>query len=545
MDPKRTEISVEMKCSHILVICALPICISEAARILALINYAGRSQYVIFHTYLKALAARGHQVDVYGYHPLEKPVPNYTDISIGGSAVLKNVSIEQLRGQGRFQVISYFMNNVLQTCRVAFKNENILNLMKSNITYHAVITLIMGPDCFIGFSHRFKAPLISITTSTLPWVTYRNRNPDNPAYIPNYFLPFSNQMNFWERLVNAVFDCAVNVWYDNNVNTATEEFFKHYYGKDYPSVRELQQRISLILVNSHFSVNTPRPVLPTFLEIGGLHIKSNGKLPQDLQTYLDEAKDGVIYFSMGSIIRSETFTETKLRAFIDAFSQLPQSVLWKTGNISGLPDNVKTAAWLPQLEVLKHPNVRVFITHGGLLGTQEAIYAGVPMVGIPVILDQPLNIMNCVSKGVAVQLDYDSITTENVLKALNKVLHDPSYRTNAKRLSQLFRDRPQSALDTAIYWTEYVIRHRGAPHLRSAALDLTWYQYLLLDVILAIIALIIVLGFLVFCSFKIMLKLVSANVSHSAVKNRSSSSSTFQGVRNDIQSLSQSNGRQS
>ncbi|XP_069670460.1 UDP-glycosyltransferase UGT5-like [Periplaneta americana] len=212
------------------------------------------------------------------------------------------------------------------------------------------------------------------------------------------------------------------------------------------------------------------------------------------------------------MIRSETFTETKLRAFIDAFSQLPQRVLWKIGNISGLSDNVKTATWLPQLEILKHPNVRVFITHGGLLGTQEAIYAGVPMVGIPVILDQPLNIMNYVSKGVAVHLDYDSITTENVLKALNKVLHDPSYRTNAKRLSQLFRDRPQSALDTAIYWTEYVIRHRGAPHLRSAALDLTWYQYLLLDVILAIIALLIFLGFIVFYSFKIMLKLVTGNV---------------------------------
>jgi glucuronosyltransferase len=40
-----------------------------------------------------------------------------------------------------------------------------------------------------------------------------------------------------------------------------------------------------------------------------------------------------------------------------------------------------------------------------------------------------------------------------------------------------------SPLDTAIFWTEYVIRHGGAPHMRSAALDLSWYQYLLIDVI--------------------------------------------------------------
>ena len=62
-----------------------------------------------------------------------------------------------------------------------------------------------------------------------------------------------------------------------------------------------------------------------------------------------------------------------------------------------------------------------------------------------------------------------------------------SYRQNAQKLSRQFRDRPQAPLETAIFWTEYVIRHGGAPHLRSAALDLTWYQYLLLDVIAVIL----------------------------------------------------------
>jgi predicted RND superfamily exporter protein len=70
-----------------------------------------------------------------------------------------------------------------------------------------------------------------------------------------------------------------------------------------------------------------------------------------------------------------------------------------------------------------------------------------------------------------------------------------SYRKNAEKLSRLFRDRPQPPLETAIFWTEYVIRHGGAPHLRSAATDLTWYQYLLLDVVAVIVlSVIIVLG---------------------------------------------------
>lgn len=57
------------------------------------------------------------------------------------------------------------------------------------------------------------------------------------------------------------------------------------------------------------------------------------------------------------------------------------------------------------------------------------------------------------------------------------------YKQNALAVARTFHDRPMSPMDTAIFWTEYVVRHGGAPHMRSAALDLAWYQYLLLDVI--------------------------------------------------------------
>lgn len=51
-----------------------------------------------------------------------------------------------------------------------------------------------------------------------------------------------------------------------------------------------------------------------------------------------------------------------------------------------------------------------------------------------------------------------------------------------KKMSAISKDEPESPLDRAVWWTEYVIRHNGAKHLRSSALDLAWYQYLLLDV---------------------------------------------------------------
>lgn len=67
------------------------------------------------------------------------------------------------------------------------------------------------------------------------------------------------------------------------------------------------------------------------------------------------------------------------------------------------------------------------------------------------------------------------------------------YKQNAQELQRRFQDRPQSPLDVAIYWIEYVIRHKGAEHLQPTSLHLNWYQYHLLDVALFLI---VVLAFM-------------------------------------------------
>lgn len=49
-------------------------------------------------------------------------------------------------------------------------------------------------------------------------------------------------------------------------------------------------------------------------------------------------------------------------------------------------------------------------------------------------------------------------------------------------MSERYRDQAITPLETAIYWIEYVARHKGAPHLRSAGLDLSFFAYHSLDV---------------------------------------------------------------
>lgn len=75
-----------------------------------------------------------------------------------------------------------------------------------------------------------------------------------------------------------------------------------------------------------------------------------------------------------------------------------------------------------------------------------------------------------------------------------------SYKSAAKRISGLFRDQLQSPLDRAVYWTEFVIRHKGTDHLRLGSVDLAPYQRALIDVY-AVLILIALIPFLItlFC----------------------------------------------
>jgi glucuronosyltransferase len=75
---------------------------------------------------------------------------------------------------------------------------------------------------------------------------------------------------------------------------------------------------------------------------------------QDLQKFLDEAKDGVIYFRLGSSVLSDHMPQEKIRAFLEAFSELPQKILWKweSDSLPGQPANVKIGKWLPQQDIL-------------------------------------------------------------------------------------------------------------------------------------------------------------------------------------------------
>ncbi len=161
-----------------------------------------------------------------------------------------------------------------------------------------------------------------------------------------------------------------------------------------------------------------------------------------------------------------------------------------------LGNNTLLVDWLPQNDLLGHPRIKAFVAHGGTNGVQEAIYHGVPILGVPLVFDQPDNLFRMEVKGTAKIVDIATLDRTVFLEALKEVLHNPSYKENMQRLSKLHQDQPMKPLDRAVFWIEFVMRNRGAPHLRTQAYRMSWIEYHSIDVILTLTAALFIFAFL-------------------------------------------------
>ncbi|XP_021912895.1 UDP-glucuronosyltransferase 2C1-like [Zootermopsis nevadensis] len=415
---------------------------SHGARILGLYPLPSRSHLIVQNALMFELASRGHQVTVVSPFPVKEPIPNYTHITVEsdmndlmGGHVSSNVFDMQSIGPLKMTFFMWLMGEAL--CDHVLQNDNIQKLIHSkDLHFDLVIVEVFINECVLGFAHKFNAPIIQVCTYgggnfMADWVG----SPNPYSYVPDEFLPYEDKMNFWERMYNTVVGTLRHVGrqliHVPKQNAVMQKYFN--YTDKFPPVWELEYRTSLVLLNSHFSLSYPKPLSPNYVQVGGMHVKPPKKLPQELQKYLDEAPHGVIYFSMGSTLQSSELPESIRKAFLEAFSKFKQRVLWKweTDSLPGQPKNVRLGKWLPQSDILAHPNVRLFITHGGLLSMQEAIYRGVPLLGIPIFGDQGLNMGRAVSAGYGLKIDFVNVTTESLTWAIREIIETPTYFWNS------------------------------------------------------------------------------------------------------------------
>lgn len=153
---------------------------------------------------------------------------------------------------------------------------------------------------------------------------------------------------------------------------------------------------------------------------------------------------------------------------------------------------------MPQSDILAHPNVRLFISHGGLFSTLESLDRGVPLLIIPFFGDQHRNGRRVQNAGYGEVLSFADVTVPTLTKLIDKLITSAEYLDRAKELQTLWKDNMIKPMDEFVWWIEHVVKFKGAKHLKTHAINISWISYLLIDVFAATIIAFLLILFL-FC----------------------------------------------
>ena len=340
---------------------------------------------------------------------------------------------------------------------------------------------------FVSFNRlvlpcKLEIPYVGLTTNFLPWL---QRVPALPSFVPVRLMTIhSEKMTFSERMLNV----AIYAYMTNSAEMTSSApivvtWRKYLPSTPPPSIYALLNRAELTLYNlDDLSLDYPTPVMPNTILVGGLTIEPNKTLSKEFTTILDASQNGVLLVAFGTVLTH--WKEHRVQRIFDVLEKVQLPVImryprsWKS-----VPPNVKIFKWIPQNDLLAHPKVRVFMSHCGNNGQLEAIFHGVPMVGIPHFADQPFNAVKMEYRGYGRKCDIFRDPVEQSVATILDVWKNDTYRKNVKLASRIFRDRPDTPRQRAVYWIEHVLKY-GSRHLRSHANDLPLYQYWMLDILI-------------------------------------------------------------
>ncbi|KAJ8711849.1 hypothetical protein PYW08_008803 [Mythimna loreyi] len=488
-----------------LLICVIVAC-SEGAKILVVFPMPSRSHGNLGDGYVRHLLKAGHEVTYITPFKYKNAPANLRTIDVSSNFDVMNqdtLTLKNFMAEGGFDVNPAFMIFLMvDLVKHTVENKEVQKLLiDPKEQFDAVVIEWMFSDVIAGFASMFQSPLIWASSVDPHWqVIQLIDEPPNPAYSVDAMSPYFPPLSFSQRVKELWNQLKVHffrvVWLDSveiNAYTSTFTPIAEKRGIKLPAYEESRYNASLVLSNAYVTTSGGASLPQSHKFIGGYHIDDTVKpLPEDLKTLMDSAKEGVIYFSMGSNLRSKDLPEEVKVNLLKMFGSLKQTVLWKFEEVlPNLPKNVHILEWAPQQAILAHPNLAVFITHGGLLSTTESIHFGVPIIGIPVFGDQFMNVEKSVNKGFALRVDLAHTMPDELKKKIVEVTSNKRYAEKAKELSFIHHDRPVTPGQELVHWVNHVINTRGAPHLRSPALDLPFYKRKFLDLAALIVVLLL------------------------------------------------------
>jgi|UniRef100_A0A2S2R0G2 glucuronosyltransferase len=144
-------------------------------------------------------------------------------------------------------------------------------------SFDLVIVESFFQECTVAMGHKYGAPVINIIP-VAPWVSpsMPAANPLEFSYIKDFVLDAGKSLDFFSRLANTIVGLygllvEPNV-YLRKMENMMNDYFQYPGHENRPPLTEMLKNISLSLIDSDMMILTPRPYVPNFIEVPGIHL---------------------------------------------------------------------------------------------------------------------------------------------------------------------------------------------------------------------------------------------------------------------------------
>lgn len=255
----------------------------SSANILFLSPITSYSHTHFFFYTIKALASRGHTITYWnGLKPRE---------DLGNVTHLHSVALQKLNSR---HDIGFDTNNPLQLwlkhpdrmtsiCRACYKDPIFHRLITSRERFDLIVIEAFMNECMLPMVAHFKAPFIYMSgLPPLPWFLDATCTPMSVQEYPSLVTDFTNEMSVLQRATNLIMN-TIMVYSRNwlvlpTVDVVAREAWINA-TVPLPTVKEIENRLSLFITNSHPTINYHYFKSSTIVEAGGLHLRPPKPLP--------------------------------------------------------------------------------------------------------------------------------------------------------------------------------------------------------------------------------------------------------------------------
>ena len=267
-------------------LCLLFLSHDEAAKILAVFPVPSISHQVVFRPLTQALAKRGHEVTVITTDPAfpKGGTPaNLTEIDVHDISynVWKKVFMKATQGSKDdvIMIMDVIYQAVISAIDVQLEDKQVQNLINDKSKKFDLLILEACTRPALAFSHIYKAPVIQMSSFGAALDNYVNIGaPIHPILYPSITRQRLHNLTLWEKVKEVYMEFLTARLYERS-KIAEDAMLKKHFGNNIPPVDELNNNVDMLFLNIHPVFEGIRPVPPSVVFMGGLHVKPPQELP--------------------------------------------------------------------------------------------------------------------------------------------------------------------------------------------------------------------------------------------------------------------------